>query len=70
MNDNTLAAIDGLSDKNDRPIIHPMYDQDGRRLLLGYKVAMCPSLPNIGQGATPIVFGALDYFFCELCRRQ
>jgi HK97 family phage major capsid protein len=61
MNDNTLASIDGWLDKNNRPIIRPQFDANGRRLLLGYKVALCPSLPDIAPGATPILFGAMDY---------
>jgi HK97 family phage major capsid protein len=62
MNDNTLSAIDSLTDKNGRPIIHPQYTPEGYRLLLGYPVGLCPSMPDIGAGATPIAFGATSYF--------
>lgn len=61
MNDDTLSALDSLCDKNGRPIIRPVY-LNGQRLLLGYPVGICPSLPDIGAGATPIVFGATGYF--------
>jgi HK97 family phage major capsid protein len=62
LNDNTLAAIDSLVDRNGRPIVQPTFDEGGRRLLLGYKVAMCPSMPDIGSAKTPVAFGALDFF--------
>jgi len=62
MNDNTLAAIDSLADKNGRPIIRPQYTPEGYRLLLGYPVGLCPSMPDIGASKTPIAFGATGYF--------
>ena len=62
MNDDTLTALDGLMDKNGRPILHPQYDASGNRLLLGYRVGICPSMPDIGVNATPIAFGATGYF--------
>jgi hypothetical protein len=61
MNDNTLTALDGLVDQAGRPIIHPVY-VNGRRILLGFPVAISPSLPDIGSGAIPIYFGAFDRF--------
>jgi HK97 family phage major capsid protein len=67
MNDNSLGYLDGLLDKNGRPIIRPQYDANGRRLLLGYPVGICPSMPNIGPSATPIAFGALGYFILRIC---
>lgn len=63
MNDNTLSALDGLCDKQGHPIIDADdRDANGRRLLLGWPVAVSPSMPDIGAGATPIAFGALAYF--------
>jgi HK97 family phage major capsid protein len=62
MNDDTLTAIDGLLDKNGRPIIKPHFDGNGNRLLLGYPVALCPSMPEIAANATPVAFGATGYF--------
>lgn len=61
MNDDSLLALDSLTDKQGRPILHPTY-VDGQRVLLGYPVGICPSLPDIGAGATPILFGAVGYF--------
>jgi HK97 family phage major capsid protein len=63
MNDNTLAYLDSLLDKQGHPIFNPnQTDADGRRLLDGYPVALCPSMPNIGLNNTPIAFGATGYF--------
>jgi HK97 family phage major capsid protein len=63
MNDNTLASLDSLLDKQGKPIFEPnQTDADGRRLLYGYPVALCPSMPNIGVNNTPIAFGATGYF--------
>jgi HK97 family phage major capsid protein len=67
MNDNTLAALDSLTDKSGRPIIHPIY-VNGKRVLLGYPVGICPSLPDIGSDATPVLFGALGYFVVRVVR--
>jgi hypothetical protein len=67
MNDNTLAALDSLTDKNLRPLIHPVY-VNGQRMLLGYPVGICPSLPNIGHSNTPILFGALGYFVVRVVK--
>jgi hypothetical protein len=67
MNDNTLSALDSLCDKNGRPIIPPIY-VDGKRMLLGYPVGICPSLPDIGASATPIVFGATGYFVVRVVK--
>lgn len=63
MNDNTLAYLDSLLDKQGHPIFDPnQTDTDGGRLLYGYPVALCPSMPNIGVNNTPIAFGATGYF--------
>ena len=61
MNDDTLTALDSLTDKDGRPIVRPLY-VNGQRILLGYPVGICPSLPDIGAGATPILFGGVGYF--------
>jgi len=65
MNDDTLTALDSLTDKNGRPIIHPVY-VNGRRILLGFPVAISPSLPDIGTGTIPIYFGAFDRFVVRI----
>lgn len=63
MNDTTLGYLDGLVDKQGRPILHPKYDENGRRLLLGYPVGICPSLANIGTSNIPILFGCTSKYF-------
>lgn len=62
MNDNSLLALDSVITKQGLSMIHPQYDSEGRRTLLGYPVAICPSMPDIGANATPIAFGATGYF--------
>jgi HK97 family phage major capsid protein len=60
MNTNTLAALDSLLDNNGRPVLPAVY-VDGVRVLFGFQVAVCPSMPNIGVNATPIAFGDTRY---------
>lgn len=60
LNDNSLADIDSILDKNGRPVIHPEYDAAGNRLLLGFPVRIAPSMPDIGLSAKPIAFGDLS----------
>lgn len=62
MNSDTLLSIDSVINKNGQPMIHPVYDAQGRRILLGYPVAICPSMPDIGASNTPVAFGATGYF--------
>jgi HK97 family phage major capsid protein len=63
MSDNTLAALDNLLDKNGRPIFDASeLDSDGNRVLLGYPLAICPSMPPVASGQTPVAFGASGYF--------
>jgi HK97 family phage major capsid protein len=63
LNDDTLAYLDGLVDMQNRPIFNPNdTDSDGRRLLYGYPIAICPAMPNIGATNKPIAFGATNFF--------
>lgn len=63
MSDSTLAFLDGLLDKNGAFVFgSPKFDEDGYRLLLGYRVCLSPSMPSIGLNATPIAFGDLGRF--------
>lgn len=63
LNDNTLTAIDGLLDKQGHPILDADdFDANGNRLLLGYPVAICPSMPDIAASAKCVAFGATGYF--------
>lgn len=66
MNDNTLADIDSILDKNGRPIIQPQYDAEGNRLLLGYKVRIAPNMPDIALSAKPVLFGDLSRFVTRI----
>jgi HK97 family phage major capsid protein len=68
LNDNTLATIDGWLDKNGRPVLHPQYDANGRRTLLGFPVALCPSMPDIGAGASPVAFGCTKFFVIRIVK--
>jgi HK97 family phage major capsid protein/HK97 family phage prohead protease len=61
LNDNTLSAIDGIHDFVGHPLIKPEY-VNGRRYLMGYPVAICPSLPDIALGSAPLYFGNTGYF--------
>lgn len=65
MNDDTLTALDALTDKNLRPLLHPVY-VGSQRMLLGYPVGICPSMPDIGSGQKPILFGATGYHVIRL----
>jgi HK97 family phage major capsid protein len=62
MNDNTLALLDGLCDKNGRPLLPPTYDGNGRRLILNFPVALCPSMDDPTEGKKPLLFGNTGYF--------
>jgi len=66
MNDDSIAFLDSILDKQGRPIIRPHYDDQGRRILMGFPVRNSPSMPSIGASATPIAFGALGYFVLRL----
>jgi HK97 family phage major capsid protein len=70
MNDDTLLALDSVITKQGLPMVKPLYDAEGRRLLLGYPVGICPSMPDIGAGKTPIAFGATGYFITRLVRNS
>ena len=70
MNDNTLLALDSVITRQGLPMVKPFYDAEGHRLLLGRPVAICPSMPDIGAGATPIAFGATGYFITRLVRNS
>lgn len=66
MNDNTLAAIDGLLDATGHPIITPQYDADGNRRLLGFKTFIAPSMDDIAPSAKPAAFGNFGFFILRI----
>jgi HK97 family phage major capsid protein len=68
MKSNTLLALDSVITKQGVPMIQPQYDSQGRRILLGYPVGICPSMPDIGESSTPIAFGATSYFVTRLVK--
>lgn len=68
MNDNTLAFLDGTLNKYGAPLFPQLYDGSGRRLLNGFPVYICPSMPDIGLNAKPILFGALGFFVVRLVK--
>lgn len=74
MNSDTLLALDSVITKNGQPMIHPQYLPDGRRMLLGYPVAICPSMPDIGvvgspaTPACPVAFGATSYWITRVVK--
>jgi HK97 family phage major capsid protein/HK97 family phage prohead protease len=69
MNDNTLGSLDSLLDKQGRPVIKQIY-VNGQRILMGYPVGICPSLPDIGSAAKPILFGATSYFVLRIVKGE
>jgi len=62
MNWTTLLGLWKLKDKQGRPILRPQFNDAGEPMLLGFPVAVCPSLPAVAANATPICFGNLAYF--------
>jgi HK97 family phage major capsid protein len=61
MNWKTLAAIWKLKDKQGRPVIKPMVNEDGDYLLYGKRVFISPSMDDIATTKKPIAFGDFSY---------
>lgn len=70
LNDNTLASLDSQLDKSGRPIFPQIYNEDGRRVLQGFPVFICPSMSDIGAGKTPIAFGNCAYFVTRIVKES
>jgi HK97 family phage major capsid protein len=68
MNQNTLSFILKTLDKYGRPIYPRERNAAGEVILLGYPVAICPSMPAIGLSATPVVFGDLGRFLVRVAK--
>jgi len=66
MNANTQASINSVVCKSGQPLIHPVYDDDGRQLILGFPVATSPSMPNIAPTNLPVAFGCFSYFVTRI----
>lgn len=58
----TLLALWNLRDRQGRPIIPQQYNERAEPILLGKPVAVCPSMPAIGAGNSPIALGDFSYF--------
>ncbi|MBI3669402.1 MAG: phage major capsid protein [Acidobacteria bacterium] len=60
LNADTLQALDGLLDKNGRPIVKY---RDGLYTIYGRPIAICPSMDSIGPSKNPIVVADPNYFY-------
>jgi HK97 family phage major capsid protein len=65
MNQKTLAALSGQNDKYGN-ILNLVKYIDGVPTIFGIRVAICPSMDNIGASLTPIVLGDLSYWATRL----
>lgn len=68
LNDNTLSYVDGLLTKQGAPVFPENYDQNGRRVLCGFPVFVCPSMPDLATGQKTIAFGNLSYFVLRIVK--
>jgi HK97 family phage major capsid protein len=66
MSSSTLLKLDSIITKQGLALFQEQYNTEGERLLLGFPVALCPNMPSIGLNATPIAFGALEYWITRL----
>jgi HK97 family phage major capsid protein len=65
MNDNTVKYLEGLLDKNGRPVVSfrkGFSDTGDIPYIMGKPVAVCPSMPDIASASNPIIFGNPLYF--------
>ena len=69
MNDNTLRSLEGLLDKQGRPIVSFRKGFTGNdsddAYVMGKCVAICPSMPDIAAGTNPIIFGNGATYFVQ-----
>lgn len=69
MHPNTLLSLWGQKDKQGRPIVDGSilspagFGVDRAPYILGKRVAVCPSMPKIGNAANSVVLYHPDYFF-------
>ena len=64
MNKKTLGYLETLLDKNGRPLRLVTYEQ-GWPCIMGFRVRICPSMDNVGNGSAPkypVVLGDLSYW--------
>jgi HK97 family phage major capsid protein len=67
MSNSTLIAIFKLKDKQGRYLLHVSRDDNGELLLFDKRVAICPSLANIGTSGSPLV-GNIPVLFGDFSR--
>lgn len=61
-NDQTLAVLRKLTDKNGRPIWQDSIQEGEPGRILGFKVHTSPYFPVIGAGVSAIAFGDFSYY--------
>jgi HK97 family phage major capsid protein len=64
----TLQTILQVKDKTGRPVFYRERNAAGEVLLLGYPVAISPSMPAIGLSNKPIMFGDLGRFLVRVAK--
>jgi HK97 family phage major capsid protein len=62
-NDQTLAVLRKLTDKNGRPIWQDSIQEGEPGRILGFKVHTSPYFPVIGAGVSAIAFGDFSYYW-------
>ena len=62
MSSNTLLSFSAIVTKQGLPLISARYDDQGRQVLLGFPVFICPSMPALGLNNKPVAFGDMGYF--------
>jgi len=62
MNDSTLTYLQGLLDKQGRPIVKFRDGLSDVPYILGKPVAVCPSMPAMASGKNSVLFGNPMYF--------
>lgn len=68
MNSATLAAVMKIADKNGRPIFLTDLQTGSVSRILGRKVIINESMPDIAAGAKPIAFGDFKYYHLRMVR--
>jgi HK97 family phage major capsid protein len=64
----TLKYILQIKDKMGRPVFYRERNAAGEVLLLGYPVAISPSMPALGASNKPILFGDLGRFLVRVAK--
>lgn len=66
MNNATLTTLEGYIGNDGQPLRLVQYDSDGSPRILGIKVAICPSMPNIGAASNPVILGDMSYWMTRV----